>query len=144
MAKGMSSEAVGEGALEARLAELARGEGPETRSWTPAARELHAERDHDGWTPGTDACDVLAGRNSGLGPAGWRRADAALRDKILERLFEDRILNARGVEVHVEEGVVTLAGGVAHASDVRLAEILTREICPLAEIRNRLHGPAGR
>jgi osmotically-inducible protein OsmY len=97
-----------------------------------------AARDHDGWSPGLDAHDGLGGRSSGLGPEGWRRADAALRDRIVQHLLEDRILDARRIEVWVEEGVVTLAGQVAHASDVKLAEMLALEVGPKAEVRNRL------
>ena len=113
------------------------------RSWTglPPQEDFG---DHDGWNPGPDAYDVLHGANAGLGPDGWRRADARLRETICEQLLADRILDARGVEVRVEQGVVTLAGEVRHPSDVRLAEILTREVAPGAELRNRLRGPDGR
>jgi|GEM_PF-3505307 len=96
--------------------------------------------DHDGWNPGVDASDGLAPPSSGLGPGGWRSRDAALRDRILEHLLQDRILDAGGVEVQVAEGVVTLSGAVRHASDVRLAEILAREVCE-AEVVNRLRWP---
>ena len=128
------SNGIGDEDLEPRSAEA--------RTWPAGFSPEDAANDHDGWNPGLDARDGLDGKNSGLGPQGWRRADAALRDKILEHLFEDRILNAHGIEVQVEEGVVTLSGLTPHASDVRLAEMLTREICPQAEVLNRLHGPA--
>jgi osmotically-inducible protein OsmY len=97
-----------------------------------------AVSDHDGWSPAADAADALEAPSSGLGPDGWRRADTALRDRILEHLFEDRIFDARRVEVHVEAGVVTLAGRVIHASDIKLAEMLVLEVGPQAPVRNRL------
>ena len=116
----------------------------EGRSWPPVSAGEDLLRDHDGWSPGADAYDALVCPNPGLGPGGWRRSDARLRDRICEQLMEDKILDARGIEVRVEEGLVTLTGLVAHASDVRLAEMLTREAAPTAEVRNQLRWPQGR
>jgi hypothetical protein len=123
-------------------------EGAETRPWTtgPRGEDLSSEAgEHDGWRPlERDADDGLSWPDAGLGPDGWRRADARLRDRISEHLMEDRILDARGVEVVVHQGVVTLLGLVRHASDVKLAEILAREAAQGAEVRNRLRGPVER
>jgi hypothetical protein len=114
--------------------------GPtQARSWNEGLGGEDTS-DHDGWVPGPDACDAPVAC-SGLGPTGWRRADACTRDTIMEHLLRDRILDASGIDVHVEENVITLGGVARHASDVRLAEMLTREVCPNAEVRNRLRGP---
>ncbi|MDB5444856.1 MAG: transport-associated periplasmic or secreted lipoprotein [Phenylobacterium sp.] len=115
-----------------------------TRSWTGLPGENDIASDHDGWNPGPDADDALHGASAGLGPDGWRRTDERLRETICEQLWADRILDAHAIKVGVEEGVVTLVGEVRHASDVRLAEILTREAAPGAEVRNQLRGPDGR
>jgi len=121
------------------------GYGLGSRREAAIAQGGEPANDHDGWNPGADASDGLTPRSSGLGPGGWRSLDAALRDRVLEHLLRDRILDAGGVEVRAEQGVVILLGTVRHASDVRLAEILAREVCeagqPAAEVVNHLRWP---
>jgi len=119
------------------------GAEAEIQSWTYSRRDEEIVRDHDGWTPGVDADDALACASAGLGPDGWRRSDAGLRDRVCEHLLRDRILDVRGIEVRVDQGRITLCGQVRHASDVKLAEILTREAAGGAEVRNQLRGPHG-
>jgi hypothetical protein len=116
-------------------------EGARARTWGDPQRDEIAN-DHDGWNPGPDACDGLLWKDPGLGPDGWRRADQALRDRIVAHLLQDRILDAKDIAVLVDDGVVVLSGCVRHASDLRLAEMLTREVCPEAEVVNRLLAPA--
>jgi hypothetical protein len=121
------------------------GLGLEPRAWTDSRGNEDNTGAHDGWNPGPDASDDLHPPNPGLGPDGWRHVDARLRDRILQHMLQDRILDAGGIVVLVEEGVVTLSGFVRHASDVRLAELLARTACdeirPGAEVVNRLRGP---
>lgn len=83
------------------------------------------------------------GPHRGRGPKGWSRSDERVREEVCERLTEDRLLDARGVEVRVEKGVVTLAGEVPGPADVRLAEMLARDCPGVAEVRNELQ-PSGR
>jgi hypothetical protein len=83
-----------------------------------------------------------AGPHGGRGPAGWNRSDARLLEDVSEALMEDRLLDAREIEVRVVGGVVTLTGEVPGASDVRLAEQIVRRCRGVQDVRTELqvHG----
>ncbi|THD74467.1 MAG: BON domain-containing protein [Phenylobacterium sp.] len=77
-----------------------------------------------------DLCadDECAGRrHAGRGPKDWSRSDQALYVEVCERLMRDRLIDARGLEVEVEDGVVTLSGRAAAPADPALIERLVRE-----------------
>ncbi|WP_313220314.1 BON domain-containing protein [Pseudoxanthomonas mexicana] len=48
----------------------------------------------------------------GHGPKGYRRSDERIAEDLNERLTEDALLDASGIEVEVSEGVATLRGTV--------------------------------
>jgi hypothetical protein len=52
--------------------------------------------------------------------------------------MEDRLLDARGVEVSADDGVVTLSGVVPGSSDVAHAAMLARQTAGVSEVVNRL------
>ncbi|HEV2532477.1 BON domain-containing protein [Phenylobacterium sp.] len=78
-----------------------------------------------------DRCadDELGGRghHRGRGPKDWSRDDQRLYEEVCERLLHDRLIDARGIEVEVEDGVVTLRGEARGASDPALALRLVHE-----------------
>ena len=78
-----------------------------------------------------DRCadDELAGRSHhrGRGPRDWNRDDQHLYEEVCERLLRDRLIDARGVQVEVEDGVVGLRGEARAAADPHLIERLVRE-----------------
>lgn len=74
------------------------------------------------------------GPHQGRGPQGWRRSDRQLRDEVCERLSEDRLIDARGIEVEVRDGVVSLKGEAAGASDPRHAEHLVRQVAGVKDV----------
>lgn len=84
-----------------------------------------------------------AGPHAGKGPKGWTPADFRLRDAVSDRLMQDRLLDARGIEVAVDAGVVTLSGEVPGASDVDHAALLARQTAGVSEVRNELRVVAG-
>jgi len=75
---------------------------------------------------------------AGKGPKGWTMADDRLIDEVSERLMQDRLLDARGVEVAADAGTVTLSGHVAAASDMALAAMLVRGTPGVRGVVNRL------
>jgi hypothetical protein len=104
---------------------------PDRRNESP--RESRApgsglEGDDRSWF---DLCvdDECAGRthHRGRGPKDWSRDDRRIYEEVCERLLHDRLIDARGMEVHVHEGVVTLSGEARAAADPLLAERLVRE-----------------
>lgn len=84
------------------------------------------------------------GPQAGKGPKGWTRSDARLCEEVSDRLMEDRLLDARGIEVAADGGVVTLSGEVPGASDVAHAEMVARETTGVVEVRNELRFLPGR
>jgi hypothetical protein len=90
------------------------------------------------------ADELAEGPYVGRGPQGWRRSDARLLEEVSERLSEDRLLDARHIEVEVADGVVTLRGAVHGPADVTLAEMLARRTPGVQEVRNELTVQPGR
>jgi osmotically-inducible protein OsmY len=80
----------------------------------------------------------VARSNAGKGPRHWTRSDAQLLEDVSDRLMEDRLLDARGVEVSASDGTVTLAGEVPGASDIAHAEMIARRTPGVTEVRNLL------
>src|SRR4051812_20730898 len=78
-----------------------------------------------------DRCadEECAGRgpHRGRGPQSWAPDDRRVWEIVCERLMHDRLIDAREMEVEVENGVVTLRGVAAHASDPALARMLVRQ-----------------
>jgi hypothetical protein len=101
-----------------------RGDMGQARSWAAEGRRGDLAGDE--------------GPFGGRGPQGWRRSDARLHDDVCERLTEDRLLDARGVEVESAGGVVTLRGEVPGPADTTLAEIIVRQVRGVTEVRNEL------
>ena len=78
-----------------------------------------------------DRCadDELTGRSHhrGRGPKDWNRDDQLLYEEVCERLLADRLIDARGIAVEVEDGIVSLTGEARAAADPHLVERLVRE-----------------
>lgn len=83
------------------------------------------------------------GRHAGRGPKGWTRSDARVREAVCEQMMDDRLLDAREIEVSVSGGTVRLSGHVPHPSDVRLAEMIARSAVGRIEVRNDLEVAPG-
>jgi hypothetical protein len=96
------------------------------------------EADDRSWM---DACvdrQMAQGPHAGRGPKDWRRSDAVLHDAVSEHLTQDRLLDARGIVVEVEDGVVSLEGQVRTPSDRRLADLLAHDVGGVARVLNHL------
>lgn len=78
------------------------------------------------------------GPHRGRGPQGWKPSDQWIQEEICERLTNDRLIDARGIEVAVAAGVVTLRGATPGASDPVLAGRIAREVPGVAEVRSEL------
>jgi hypothetical protein len=78
------------------------------------------------------------GPHQGRGPQGWRRSDERVREEICERLTDDVLIDARGIEVEVREGVVTLSGEAVRPSDPTLASQIAHEVSGVKDVRVEL------
>lgn len=114
--EGFGGEAYGGGAMASdyERSQGGRGEdfGSDDRSWIDRCAD-----------------DECAGRahHRGRGPRTWSRGDQQLYVEVCERLLHDRLIDARGIEVEVEDGVVRLRGWAAAPADPALIRRLVRE-----------------
>jgi osmotically-inducible protein OsmY/sporulation protein YlmC with PRC-barrel domain len=68
---------------------------------------------------------MTTGRHRGRGPRGYKRSDDRIREDVNDRLSDDPLLDASGIDVVVNDGVVTLSGTVNDRTDKRRAEDIT-------------------
>ena len=78
------------------------------------------------------------GPHAGRGPRGYRRTDERIREDVCEFLTEDGLLDATEVDVHVEDGEVTLEGQVRSRAQKRRAEDLAEIVLGVVDVHNRL------
>lgn len=78
----------------------------------------------------------------GIGPRGYRRDDARIRDDVCDVLTDSDALDAGNIDVTVQDGVVKLAGSVPHRLMKRLAEDLVDDCSGVRDVENALRvGP---
>ena len=82
--------------------------------------------------------DIQAARYRGVGPRGYQRPDERIREDINDRMTEDPYLDARDIEVHVENGVVTLTGSVPERYQRRRVQDIVETVPGVRGIHNRL------
>ena len=71
-------------------------------------------------------------------PAGYRRSDTDIAGDLRQRLADDVGLDARGIEVEVKGGEVTMRGAVRHCADMQRAEAHACAIPGVTMMRNEL------
>lgn len=100
--------------------------------------ELYQESDDRSWMDVAVDRLMAQGPHAGRGPADWKRSDAVLHEAVSEHLAHDRLLDARGIMVVVEDGVVSLEGQVRTPSDRRLADLLAHDVGGVDRVLNHL------
>lgn len=98
----------------------------------------HYDMDRPAQTPGLPPQDTTGGFR-GLGPRGYRRSDARIREDLCDRLTDEDTIDARGISVEVAQGRVTLTGHVGSGRMKRAAGLCAAECAGVAEVRNDLH-----
>ena len=113
-------------------------------------RERRRRREPEiGWQIGPGAggagdTALVPGPHAGRGPRGWRRSDARIRDDVCQWMSDDSRLDAREIDVRVEDGDVTLEGRVEHPVARRLAEEIAAAVPGVRDVFNRLTTPERR
>ncbi|HZU82833.1 MAG TPA: BON domain-containing protein [Polyangiaceae bacterium] len=74
----------------------------------------------------------------GRGPGGYRRSDERITEDVSDALMVNEDIDATGISVRVEQGVVVLSGYVASRSDKRLAEDVADSVPGVLDVRNEL------
>lgn len=99
---------------------------------------------HGGWTGGpyrarsTWPWRRRPARHSGKGPAGYHRSDARIAEDINDALLVSDDVDAAGISVSVNGGVVTLSGFTPTRSEKRLAEDLAEFVPGVIDVKNEL------
>jgi osmotically-inducible protein OsmY/sporulation protein YlmC with PRC-barrel domain len=76
----------------------------------------------------------FSGGFRGRGPRGYKRSDDRIREDVNDRLSDHPLLDASGIDVTVNNGVVTLNGTVNDRSDKRRAEDLVLMVPGVADV----------
>lgn len=115
-------------------------------AWWPAwyyRRDTHNRRfmypyEYEGRTSPYLLSRHQSGRFKGRGPRNYRRSDERIREDISDRLLFDEDVDATGMEVHVENGEVTLSGFVPTRSQKRIAEWIADSVPGVTDVKNQL------
>jgi hypothetical protein len=86
---------------------------------------------------------LAPGPHAGRGPRGWRRQDERIREDVCQWMSDDPRLDARDIEVRVQEGDVILEGRVGHRGARRLAEDIAAAVPGVRDVVNRLRTSIG-
>jgi hypothetical protein len=74
----------------------------------------------------------------GIGPKGYRRSDRRIEEDIYERLTRHGGLDARAIEIEIDDGDVILKGSVNNRQAKRIAEDVVYEVQGVRDVRNEL------
>lgn len=78
------------------------------------------------------------GPYAGAGPQGYSRPDSRILEDVCERLEAHGEIDARAIQIKVENGQVLLEGNVDRKNEKRLAEDVAHTVSGVKEVENRL------
>ncbi len=81
---------------------------------------------------------LIPGPFTGVGPEGYKRSDQRIEDDICDRLAHHGQIDARNVQVKVQNGDVTISGEVNSRQARRMAEDVAESVLGVADIHNEL------
>lgn len=87
---------------------------------------------------GTPYSGWVNGPYTGVGPRNYRRSDERIQDDVNDRLTWHGYLDARDIEVRVDDGVVTLSGTVDSRRAKRMAEDVADNVPGVWDVNNNL------
>ncbi len=81
----------------------------------------------------------VPGPYAGVGPRGQQRSDEDIRDQVIHRLTQHGRLDARQIDVQVQQGEVYLKGTVNSRQQKRMAEDAADTVPGVADVHNELN-----
>jgi hypothetical protein len=78
------------------------------------------------------------GQFAGRGPRNYTRPDESIQDEACQWLSANPELDASDIEVHVQNGQVTLSGTVGRRREKHLAEDIVESVSGVREVRNEI------
>ena len=79
-----------------------------------------------------------SGPHQGAGPKNYLPRDERIQERACDRLTRHGSLDARGIQIKVEDGIVTLTGQVDSRRSKRLAEDMVEKIPGVRDVMNKL------
>ncbi len=101
-------------------------------------QSLENDRYSDFQNPYDSATRVNEGQHRGKGPKGYRRSDERIREEVNDRLADDPHVDAREIEVTVQNGDITLTGTIDDRYAKRRAEDIVESVSGVRNVENRL------
>lgn len=98
-------------------------------------RQAQRGRQNESW--------MVPGPMSGVGPRGYRRSDQIIQEEACERLTQHGQVDARQIQIQVNDGIVTLEGTVDSRRAKRLAEDAIHDISGVFDVQNHLRVQSG-
>ena len=75
----------------------------------------------------------------GKGPRGYERSAQVILDEAYDKLTLDPDLDASGIDISFNDGIIILKGEVAARKDKRLAEDVVEDILGVRDVLNQLN-----
>jgi sporulation protein YlmC with PRC-barrel domain len=114
-----------------------REERESERDRVKTEREYGGDRYVGSRMPSEREWDV-EGAYQGRGPRGYRRPSNRIREEVCERLTWDGQVDAKNIDVDVNQGVVILTGSVRDRMMKRRAEEVSERVPGVTDVENRL------
>ena len=112
--------------------------GPGGDGWS--RRETAGEQQTGSWhgvgTQGAPEEDDTS--FAGVGPRNYQRSDRRIEEEVNERLTCHAAIDATNLEVHVQDGDVTLLGAVRSRPEKHLAEDITIGVSGVKQVNNQI------
>jgi osmotically-inducible protein OsmY len=116
------------------------GEGGDAESESQHGQPGRGYSQSSGWDAQAGAfAGSQSGRGfAGRGPKGYQRSDERLREEVSDRLMADDRIDASDIDVHVQDGEVTLTGAVTDRLAKRRAEDCAEAVMGVRDVMNQL------
>jgi len=80
----------------------------------------------------------MPGQYTGVGPRNYQRSDERIHEEVNDRLMQHGQIDASDIEVEVNDGIVTLNGGVNSRREKRMAEDVAESVAGVWDVHNSL------
>src|SRR5947199_3867565 len=99
----------------------------------------YARREYQSRQGGSGGREVWSeGPHAGRGPKGYQRSNERIHEEVCEVLTRHGHVDARDIEIRVEDGEVTLEGTVGSRREKRLAEEAVENLSGVKDVHNHL------
>jgi hypothetical protein len=100
--------------------------------------EILSERHYNDPTKEDRPLKKFSGDFTGVGPKNFTKSDKAIEDDVCETLWRNGNVNARDIEVKVDNGIVTLKGYVDSRHQKKQAEAVIENLFGVLDVFNEL------